>query len=95
MPLFYIAQEFYPRLTTLNPMSKIILESNHLSYTFDGENGYKFTITASKDDEFGSWHSDVAISTYGLRTSGAAIKNLENGVEELLRQLQDFNPESE
>ena len=57
------------------------------TYELSGDDGYKFTIYCSKDNEFNAWSASVNITTWGTKTPEAAIENLVPALKNLLEKL--------
>lgn len=51
------------------------------------KSGYRFTITAVFDDEWG-WQANVTISSFGLASAETAVGHLRAGAEHFIRLLQ-------
>lgn len=66
------------------------LKPVHLEQTIEvgDESGYRYTITAVKDDEWG-WQASVAMSSFGLTSAEAAVKHLRYAAENFVRLLAD------
>ena len=63
------------------------LEPTKVEYCFEmDKNGYKFNVTAIKDEEWG-WEAQVVLSEWGKKTAEEAVKSLKRVCEEFLHQL--------
>lgn len=62
------------------------LEPTRVEYTFCGESGYSFRVTAVKDDEWG-WHAAVTMESFGAPTADDSVADLKRSAEEFLRHL--------
>lgn len=69
----------------------IKLEPVQMQHTYEvgDESGYKFTIYASKDNEFHSWSASVTIVNWGFTTPEAAVESLAPALQKLLEQISD------
>lgn len=59
------------------------------TYEIGDESGYRYTVHASHDEEFGSWSAAVTIQTWGLKTPEAAVEAMTPALANLLRKLNE------
>jgi hypothetical protein len=66
------------------------LEPVQLQHTYElsGDDGYKFTIYCSKDNEFNSWSASVNVTNWGFQTPDAAMCGLLPALKNLVEKLQ-------
>ena len=68
------------------------LKSTRVTYSLhdppEADSGYKFTVDAEQDPEWG-WQASVIISTHGFKTADAAIEHLRHAAKAFLRQIQE------
>lgn len=60
-------------------------------YDYHDESGYRFTVHASYDQEFG-WSASLSIDVYGFKTDEEALNHLRLPLEHCPRLLVDNPP---
>jgi len=62
-------------------------------YELEGpQSGYRFTVYASKDDEFGSWAASATVSDWGYTTPEAAVEGLAEALRNLYLKITGEGP---
>ena len=60
------------------------------AFHFEDKGGYRFTIDAVKDPEFGGWDVSLSMHTSGMKTAEDGVRHLRHSAEAFLRQLAEM-----